>query len=67
MRIGVSSSGRSWVSMGPLGWLIYLIFVLPFLAIWYTAVALVWLVVLICKAIAQHRANGRSATPQPRL
>jgi hypothetical protein len=56
MRIGVSSSGRSWVSMGPLGWLLFLVFVLPFLAAWYTVVLLVWLVALICKAIAEHRA-----------
>lgn len=34
MRIGVSSSGRWWVSFGPLGWLVLL------------ARAVVWLVVL---------------------
>jgi hypothetical protein len=61
MRIGVSSSGRSWVSMGPAGWLIFLVLVLPFLAIWYTAVAVVWLAVLICKAIAGYRAARRTA------
>ena len=56
VRIGVSSSGRSWVSMGPAGWLLFLVFVLPFLAVWYAAVAVVWLCVLTCKAIAGHRA-----------
>ena len=61
MRAGVSSSGRSWVSMGPLGWLLFLVFVLPFVAAWYAAVALVWLVILICKAIAGHRAARRTA------
>jgi hypothetical protein len=57
MRIGVSSSGRSWVSMGPVAWLLFLAFVLPFLAAWYAAVALAWLVVQACKAIAEHRAS----------
>jgi hypothetical protein len=61
MRIGVSSSGRAWVSMGPLGWLIYLVFVLPFLALWYAGVVLVWLAVLICKAVAEHRAARKAA------
>jgi len=61
MRIGVSSSGRSWVSMGPLGWLLFLVFVLPFLAAWYAAAALVWLVIQVCKAIAEHRAASRAA------
>ncbi len=59
MRIGVSSSGRSWVSMGPLGWLLFLVFVLPFMAAWYAAVVLAWLVVQVCKAIAEHRAAIR--------
>ncbi len=59
VRIGVSSSGRSWVSMGPAGWLLCLVCVLPFLAAWYAAVLLVWLGVLICKAIAGHRAATR--------
>jgi hypothetical protein len=61
MRIGVSSSGRTWVSMGPLGWLIYLVFVLPFMALWYTAVVLVWLAMLICKATADYCAARRAA------
>jgi hypothetical protein len=61
MRIGVSSSGRSWVSMGPLGWLLFLVFVLPVMAAWYAAVALVWLVVLICKAIAEQRAARQAS------
>ncbi len=56
MRIGVSSSGRSRVSMGPAGWLLCLVFVLPVMAAWYAAVLLVWLCVLACKAIAEHRA-----------
>jgi hypothetical protein len=47
--------------MSPLGWLIYLVLVLPFLALWYTAAALVWLAALICKAIAEHRNARRTA------
>lgn len=61
MRIGVSSSGRTWVSMGPLGWLAFLILVLPFLALWYAAVALVWLCVQIGKEIAQYRAARQAS------
>jgi hypothetical protein len=41
--------------MGPLGWLLFLVFVLPFLAAWYAAVLLVWLAVQVCKAIAARR------------
>jgi hypothetical protein len=61
MRIGVSSSGRTWVSMGPVGWLIYLIFVLPFLAAWWLLVGLIWLCVWTCKAITGYRAARRTA------
>jgi hypothetical protein len=57
MRIGVSSSGRAWVSMGPLAWLIYLVFVLPVVAVCCAAVLLVRLCVLICEAIAARRAR----------
>jgi len=42
--------------MGPAGWLLCLVFVLPVMAAWYAAVLLVWLCVLACKAIAEHRA-----------
>jgi len=45
--------------MGPLGWLLFLVFVLPFMAAWYAAVVLAWLVVQVCKAIAEHRAAIR--------
>jgi hypothetical protein len=56
MRIGVSSSGRWWVSMGPLGWLLFGWIILLVMGAWYTLVVLVQLAVLICKAIAEHRA-----------
>jgi hypothetical protein len=42
--------------MGPVGWLLFLVFVLPFLAAWYALCLLVWLCILICRAIAGYRA-----------
>jgi hypothetical protein len=47
--------------MGPLGWLLYLVFVLPVVAAWCAAVVLVRLCVLACQAIAGHRAARRTA------
>jgi hypothetical protein len=46
--------------MGPLGWLIYLVFVLPVVAVCCAAVLLVRLAVLICTAVAEHRAARRT-------
>jgi hypothetical protein len=60
MRAGVSSSGRWWVSMGPLGWLLTFWLVLPLIAAWYTAVVLGWLGVLVYRAIAGQRAARRT-------
>lgn len=59
MRIGVSSGGRWWVTMGPLGWLLYLVFALPVLAACCLLAAVIWLCVLACRAIAGHRAAAR--------
>ena len=56
----MSSSGRWWVSMGPLGWLLYLVFVLPVLAVWYLLAGLIWLVAWACKAIAGYCAARQS-------
>ena len=60
----MSSSGRWWVSMGPLGWLLTFWIVLPVMAAWYLLVLLGWLCVLICKAIAEHRAAKALAREQ---
>ena len=65
MRVGVSSSGRGWVSMGPLGLLLFLAFVLPVMAAWYTARLLGWLCVLIYQAAAAYRAARRAAGGVP--
>lgn len=61
MRIGVSSSGRWHVSMGPLGWLLTIWFVLPVMAAWYLLLLLIWLGVQACRAVsAWHQArDGR--------
>lgn len=56
MRLGLSSSGRWWVTMGPLGWLLYLLVVLPVLAALYLLMLLSWLFLRACKAIAGYRA-----------
>lgn len=61
MRIGVPSSGRSWVSMGPLGWFIYLVVMGPFILAWAVLVIAVRLVAWACQAIAGYRAARRAA------
>jgi hypothetical protein len=58
MRIGVSSSGRWWISGGPLFWLLYLLgvlVVLLFAAVWYLLSVPVRLCVLAYRAIAARR------------
>jgi hypothetical protein len=48
VRIGVSSSGRWWVSASPAGWLLTWLLVSPFIAAWL----ILWLAVrLIAAAI----------------
>lgn len=56
MRIGMSSGGRWWISMGPLGWLLTGWIILPLMAAWYTLLLLYWLVVAIVTAIREARA-----------
>ena len=52
MRIGVSSTGRWWVSMGPLGWLI--------VSAWYLASLIIggviWLLVQIVRGLVRGSA-----------
>jgi len=54
MRIGVSSAGRWWVSMGPVGWLI----LLPVALAWVAVLSLAWLaqgIAWACRAVASRR------------
>jgi hypothetical protein len=55
MRIGVSSRGTWWITMGPLGWLLTGWLVLPLLACWYLILGLAWLCALACRKIAASR------------
>jgi hypothetical protein len=48
MRIGVSSRGNAWVSLGPIGWLL----LLPLLAVYAAILAVVAVVVGICRLTA---------------
>jgi uncharacterized membrane protein len=64
MRIGASSRGGGWVSMGPIGWLLTAWIVLPVMAaiaIGYALVLLVQLTVAICRAAAEHRRQHETA------
>ena len=56
MRVGVSSRGHWWVSMGPAGWLLAGWFVAPVLLAVYLVIGLVRLVAWTCRAIAERRA-----------
>ena len=53
MRIGISSRGNAWLSMGPLGWLI----LGPFILAWWLAVVLVVVLVqlgaLVVRAVSR--------------
>jgi hypothetical protein len=65
VRIGVSSSGRWWVSGGPLFWLLYLVFVLPVLAAWLILWLAVRLAVAAVRGIAwlARRVHDAPAVP----
>ena len=39
MRFGVSSSGRTWISFGPFGFIVF--------AAWWLATAAIWLVLML--------------------
>lgn len=48
MRVGVSSRGKWWVSMGPVGWLI----VGPFILAFYAVIGVVWFLIFLVKFTA---------------
>ncbi len=52
MRLGMSSRGHWWVSMGPVGWLLFGWFVAPVLLTVYLIVGLVWVVALVFRKLA---------------
>ena len=54
MRIGISSRGNAWLSMGPLGWLILGPFILAWWLLLVLAVAAVQLGVLVMRAVRRH-------------
>jgi hypothetical protein len=56
MRLGVSSRGHWWVSMGCVGWLLFGWFVAPVLLAVYVIIGLVWVVAWGCRAIRANRA-----------
>ena len=51
MRIGISSRGNAWMSMGPIGWLILGSFILAWWLAWMLIVVLVQFCVLVVRAI----------------
>lgn len=60
MRVGISRRGNAWVSMGPLGWLI---FGLPYLAV-LAVIALVSLIVTGVVALVRVL-RGQAARKKP--
>lgn len=58
MRVGVSASGRWWVSMGPLGWLIAIWVIGPLWLAWHLLLLLIWLGVQGCRAVSARRAGA---------
>jgi hypothetical protein len=64
MRIGTRVGRRSWVSMGPLGWLLLAWLALPLLLVWWTVLALVWLVRLVIM-LCRHQPRPRPVRPRP--
>jgi hypothetical protein len=61
MRIGVSSGGRWWVSMGPLGWLLTGWIIIPVMVVWYTLVLLYLLIAAIVAVIREARSDAADA------
>jgi uncharacterized membrane protein len=55
VRVGVSSRGHSWVTMGCAGWLLFGWFVAPVLLAVYLVIGVVRLVAWTCRAIAERR------------
>jgi uncharacterized membrane protein len=62
-RIGVSSRGSAWVSMGCLGWLVAWVVLLPVITAWVLIKLVVFLVRLIV-AVAQA-VHEAPAVPAP--
>lgn len=58
MRVGVSSRGNAWVSMGCLGWLLFG----PFILAWYVLCALG---VLVAAAYSAITGTVREVRPEP--
>lgn len=58
MRIGVSSRGSTWVSMGPIGWMI----VGPFVLAFYLLLFVIYLLVLLGRGVVElaHDMSERS-------
>jgi hypothetical protein len=67
VRIGVSSSGRWWVSASPLGWVLTWLLVAPFIALWIVLWLAVRLIVLAVRGIAWvvRRVHDAPAVPSP--
>ena len=53
MRIGISSRGNAWMSMGPVGWIILGPFILACWLFWVLAVVLVQLGALVVRAVSR--------------
>ena len=53
MRIGISSRGNAWMSMGPVGWIILGPFILAWWLFWMLLVALVQLCALVVHAVSR--------------
>ena len=51
MRIGISSRGNAWLSMGPLGWIILGPFVLAWYLLWIILAVLYQLGVIAVRAV----------------
>jgi hypothetical protein len=62
MRAGVSSRGRWWVSMGPVGWLLFGWFVAPVILAVYLIIGLVWLIAWGCRKIRERRLLSKLAS-----
>jgi hypothetical protein len=67
MRIGISSRGSAWLSMGPVGWLV----LGPFILAGYTIGGVLWCVVALLRLVfalgvlAVHAAKAaRGARPR---
>lgn len=62
MRAGVSSKGNTWVSMGPIGWLIYIVVKLVLVVVVGLVTLIIGGIVVLVRALRGQAAARKQKT-----